>query len=169
MIVLKQNKRTFRIRKKRTGKPGGSSTQNVAQCIKQDINSNKIQPRHPQGQPRGWLFKRGLDRRKKRRHSVETPPRSEQSDAQGLRRSPQSETAKNKQHKQEASAPRLRGAKRPGENKMKKKARTTLIIAGLIMAILLAGKIDNETAEQKNQPRQDCTWITTPDGAGTCR
>ena len=52
---------------------------------------------------------------------------------------------------------------------MKKKARTTLIIAGLIMAILLAGKIDNETAEQKNQPRQSCTWITTPDGAGTCR
>lgn len=52
---------------------------------------------------------------------------------------------------------------------MKKKARTTLIIAGLIMAILLAGKIDNDTAEQRNQPRQDCTWITTPDGAGSCR
>lgn len=52
---------------------------------------------------------------------------------------------------------------------MKKKARITLIIAGLIMAILLAGKIDNDTAEQKNQLRQNCTWITTPDGAGTCR
>ena len=52
---------------------------------------------------------------------------------------------------------------------MKKKARTTLIIAGLIMAILLAGKIDNETAEQKNQPKQNCAWITTPDGAQVCR
>jgi hypothetical protein len=56
-----------------------------------------------------------------------------------------------------------------GENKMKQKARTTLIIAGLILAILLAGKIDNDTAEQKNQPRQSCTWVTTPDGAGACR
>lgn len=54
-------------------------------------------------------------------------------------------------------------------NKMKQKARTTLIIAGLILAILLAGKIDNDTAEQKNQPRQNCTWVTTPDGAGACR
>lgn len=53
--------------------------------------------------------------------------------------------------------------------KMKQKARTTLIIAGLILAILLAGKIDNDTAEQKNQPRQNCTWVTTPDGAGACR
>lgn len=52
---------------------------------------------------------------------------------------------------------------------MKKKARTALIIAGLILAILLAGKIDNDTAEQKNQPRQNCTWVTTPDGAGVCR
>ena len=52
---------------------------------------------------------------------------------------------------------------------MKQKARTALIIAGLILAILLAGKIDNDTAEQKNQPRQNCTWVTTPDGAGACR
>lgn len=52
---------------------------------------------------------------------------------------------------------------------MKKTARTLLIIAGLIAVMLLAGKIDNDTAEQKNQPREACNWITTPDGAGVCR
>ena len=52
---------------------------------------------------------------------------------------------------------------------MKKTARTLLIIAGLATAILLAGKIDNDTAEQKSQPRETCNWITTPDGAGVCR
>lgn len=52
---------------------------------------------------------------------------------------------------------------------MKKKARTALIIAGLIAAMLLAGKIDNDTAEQKNAPRTTCNQITTPDGAGACR
>lgn len=165
---IKAEQKNLQNQKKRTGQPGGSSTQNVAQCIKQDINSNTIQSRHPQGQPRGWLFKRGLDRRKTQAFSRNpTEKRAERRariEAVATKRN-----GKNKQHKQEASAPRLRGTKRPGENKMKKKARTTLIIAGLIMAILLAGKIDNDTAEQKNQPRQNCTWITTPDGAGSCR
>ena len=52
---------------------------------------------------------------------------------------------------------------------MKQNARTTLIIAGLILAILLAGKIDNDYAEQHNTPREGCTQITTADGAGVCR
>lgn len=55
------------------------------------------------------------------------------------------------------------------KNEMKKKARTALIVAGLIAAMLLAGKIDNDTAEQKNAPRTTCNQITTPDGAGACR
>ena len=51
---------------------------------------------------------------------------------------------------------------------MKKKARITLIIAGLAAAILLAGKIDNDFESQKNTPRETCNWITTPDGTSRC-
>ena len=86
-----------------------------------------------------------------------------------MRRSPQSETAKTNNINKKQALFDCGEQSEQEKNKMKKKARTTLIIAGLIMAILLAGKIDNDTAEQNNQPRQNCTWITTPDGAGSCR
>lgn len=52
---------------------------------------------------------------------------------------------------------------------MKKKARTALIVAGLIAAMLLAGKVDNDYAEQKNTPRESCSWITTADGVSRCK
>ena len=52
---------------------------------------------------------------------------------------------------------------------MKHKARTALIVAGLIAAMLLAGKVDNDYAEQKNTPREACNWITTPDGMSACK
>ena len=72
----------------------------------------------------------------------------------------------------EASAtngiPNTNNHKNKGAN-MKHKARTALIVAGLIAAMLLAGKIDNDTAKQKNAPRTTCNQITTPDGAGACR
>lgn len=52
---------------------------------------------------------------------------------------------------------------------MKQKARKALIIAGLILAVLIAGKLDNDYTEQHNTPREGCTQITTADGTGVCR
>lgn len=52
---------------------------------------------------------------------------------------------------------------------MKCKARTALIIAGLAIAALIAGGIDNDYATQKSQEREGCSWITTPDGTSVCK
>jgi hypothetical protein len=72
----------------------------------------------------------------------------------------------------EASAtngiPNTNNHKNKGAN-MKHKARTALIVAGLIAAMLLAGKVDNDYAEQKNTPRESCSWITTADGVSKCK
>lgn len=52
---------------------------------------------------------------------------------------------------------------------MKSKARTALIVAGLAIAALLAGGIDNDFSEQRSQERKDCNWITTPDNTSVCK
>lgn len=52
---------------------------------------------------------------------------------------------------------------------MKRKARTALIIAGIAIAALIAGGIDNDYAAQRSQERPTCNWITTPGGVSVCR
>lgn len=52
---------------------------------------------------------------------------------------------------------------------MKRKARNALIIAGIILAALIVGGMDNDYEAQHNSERETCNWITTPDGAGACR
>lgn len=52
---------------------------------------------------------------------------------------------------------------------MKRKARTALIIAGIAIAILIAGGIDNDYQSQRTAEREGCSWITTPDGKSVCR
>lgn len=84
--------------------------------------------------------------------------RSEQSDAQGLRRSPLTEATNTK----------TTGAAQ-GDKQMKSKARTALIIAGIAIAILIAGGIDNDYQSQRTTERESCSWITTPDGKSVCR
>lgn len=51
---------------------------------------------------------------------------------------------------------------------MKSKVRNTLIIAGLILAALIVGGIDNDYEAQHGSEKTTCNWITTPDGMGRC-
>lgn len=52
---------------------------------------------------------------------------------------------------------------------MQNKIKATLAAALIIAAILAAGWIDNDYAEQTSKPREECAWITTPDGTSICR
>lgn len=78
----------------------------------------------------------------------------------------QTKTNKPKNRKQ---ALRDRGEQSDQEKQMKRKARNALIIAGIILAALIVGGMDNDYEAQHNSERETCNWITTPDGAGACR
>jgi len=147
---------TWKTRKKTHGQARGSSNLKcrTMYTIKHQLRHNKIttsaKPAHEAG-----FFKRGLEAIKEmnrskphRRKRAERSARIEASATNGI---PNTNNHKNK-----------------GAN-MKHKARTALIVAGLIAAMLLAGKVDNDYAEQKNTPRESCSWITTADGVSRCK
>ena len=87
--------------------------------------------------------------------AVETPPRSRQSDAQRLKRSPTVQLTNTNITRQ--------------EDAVKTKLKATLAAAVIIALALIAGWIDNDYHDQRAQERTGCAWIRTPDGTSICR
>ena len=87
--------------------------------------------------------------------AVETPPRSRQSGAQRLKRSPTVQLTNTNITRQ--------------EDAVKTKLKATLAAAVVIALALIAGWIDNDYHDQRAQERTECAWIRTPDGTSICR